>query len=393
MRDRATQPSQSQARAKRGSRRDPEEDDDEEEQMEQDDDEEQDVDMDASIGAGSKENELERKANDLVRLALFVEQRRIPLKRDEISKKGATLVMGSSSRAFNTVFDLAQKTLRKTFGMELVELRSRAEIHAESNATGANEDLEEASKATGVKKKAAAAGSKTYILRSVMDPFLIEYAALTDANILEEEAVDTPDSDDDDDDGLGLKTYGSIISWSQADQLGSIGVLYVILTLILVSGRVITEMDLRSNLKRMRLPPTANVTFNSRSTHKQMTVDAFLGLLSRQGYIERHRIGDTGNKKAGAGGKRGRAPAATQGNAEDGATFEWRWGNRAHSEVGEQAIASFAAEFMVERMGGHDEEEEGGANNQRRVAAKNAALEKMAKGISRAAGGELSEIK
>ena len=35
--------------------------------------------------------DLERKANDLVRLALFNEQKRVPLRRDEISKKG-TLV-------------------------------------------------------------------------------------------------------------------------------------------------------------------------------------------------------------------------------------------------------------------------------------------------------------
>lgn len=64
-------------------------------------------------------------------------------------------VMGSSSRSFGTVFEMAQKTLRKTFGMELVELRSRAEIHAEGNATAANEELDEARKATGVKKKSA----------------------------------------------------------------------------------------------------------------------------------------------------------------------------------------------------------------------------------------------
>jgi len=82
-------------------------------------------------------------------------------------------------------------------------------------------------------------GSKTYILRSVLHPLIIEYAALTDEQILEEEAADT--LDDDDEDGFGLRTYGSIISWSNADQLGSIGVLYVVLTLILVSGRVMTD--------------------------------------------------------------------------------------------------------------------------------------------------------
>lgn len=94
---------------------------------------------------------------------------------------------------------------------------------------------------------AAAAGSKTYILRSILDPLIIDYAALTDEQILEEEAADAPDDDDDDE----LRTYGSIISWSNADQLGSIGVLYVILALILVSGRVMTDSEFLSYLKSM----------------------------------------------------------------------------------------------------------------------------------------------
>lgn len=34
--------------------------------------------------------EIEKKARDLVRLALFHEQRRLPLRRDEISKKGTS---------------------------------------------------------------------------------------------------------------------------------------------------------------------------------------------------------------------------------------------------------------------------------------------------------------
>lgn len=55
---------------------------------------------------------------------------------------------------------MTQKILRKTFGMELVELRSRAEIHAEVNANAANDDLEEARKATGVKKKGVSSSSR-----------------------------------------------------------------------------------------------------------------------------------------------------------------------------------------------------------------------------------------
>lgn len=153
-------------------------------------------------------------------------------------------------------------------------------------------------------------------------------------------------------------------------------------------------MDLRAYLKRLRLSPSAAVLFNARSTHKHMNVDAFLALLSRQGYIDRQRIGEMSKS---AGGKRGRASAATQANAEDGVTYEWRWGNRAHSEIGERGIAGFAAEFMVERIGEDEEEEEGGranaAREQRREEARRKVLEKMVKGIQRAAGGELAEIK
>lgn len=36
----------------------------------------------------SRLQEIERKINDLVRLALFSEYRRVPIRRDDISKKG-----------------------------------------------------------------------------------------------------------------------------------------------------------------------------------------------------------------------------------------------------------------------------------------------------------------
>lgn len=71
------------------------------------------------------EQDLKKRATDLVRLALFHEQRRMPLRRDEISKK----VLGSQRGAFKTVFDEAQNILRGTFGMELVELPTRAAAH------------------------------------------------------------------------------------------------------------------------------------------------------------------------------------------------------------------------------------------------------------------------
>ena len=59
------------------------------------------------------------------------------------------LVMGTHTRAFNRIFELAQKKLRNTFGMELAELPSRAGLDQENN----NEEENEARKATGTKKK------------------------------------------------------------------------------------------------------------------------------------------------------------------------------------------------------------------------------------------------
>ena len=71
-----------------------------------------------------------------------------------------------------------------------------------------------------------------------MDTTIIEQAALSDERLLEEEIAEGPDDDDDDD---MPRNYGSIIAWSTADQLAALGLLHVILALILVNGRVISE--------------------------------------------------------------------------------------------------------------------------------------------------------
>ena len=103
---------------------------------------------------------------------------------------------------------------------------------------------------------ASAIGSKTYILRSSLDPILIEHAAQTEADIFEEESGDQSvlfpslfngdeadyfEDDDEDDAERVPKYYGSLISWTKGDQLGAVGVLYVILALVLVNGRIMTD--------------------------------------------------------------------------------------------------------------------------------------------------------
>lgn len=175
-------------------------------------------------------------------------------------------VLGTTPRAFKDVLERAQGTLRTTFGMELVELQSRAELDKE-DASNDNADGDRR-KATGVKKKgkhvpslhppivinqynyvAATSGSKSYILRSILDPTILDYAALTDQELYEREIEDLPEGADD----AALVAYGSIISWSDSDQLGSLGVLYVVLALILVSGRVIADSMHIPRIPQLRL--------------------------------------------------------------------------------------------------------------------------------------------
>lgn len=89
---RAPQASQSQpSGSRRNTRRtdvESEEEGEEDVQAGNDEEDDQDVDMEAEDALGNKGDELTRKANNLVRLALFTEHRRMPLRRDEINKKG-----------------------------------------------------------------------------------------------------------------------------------------------------------------------------------------------------------------------------------------------------------------------------------------------------------------
>ncbi|KAJ7048061.1 MAGE-domain-containing protein [Mycena amicta] len=376
-----TQPSQTQRSQKRRPVEEPEDDDD-------DDANNNDMDLD-----DDPQNDEKRMAYALVRLAMFNEHKRMPLRRDEISKK----VLGTNTRAFARVFATAQGILNSLLGMQLVELRTRAELDPDKDK---GEDGEEARNAAGVKRKATAAGSKTYILRSTLSAELIEAMAVTHEEILEDEAEDAP-SEEDDEDEYSAKNYGTMLAWSKADQLAPLGILYVILALILVSGRVVGDQDLRAMLKRLNLTGTGNISFTAASTHagNVLTLDAYLTQLMRQGYIDRAQVGaGADGKKSANKGKRGRVSAADE---DIGTAYEWRWGPRAASEVGEQAIAKFIAEFMVAQHAHAEEEDDGEEGNsgaakarsKKKQADAKARLDKMLTGVARAAGGELAEIK
>ena len=140
--------------------------------------------------------------------------------------------------------------------MQLVELHA---MPSEKDISEKDADL---LKNTGVKKKgtvhsyhisssamltveiAASSGTKMYILRSALDPALIQQACTPDAEIREMEQNENKDENEEfaeDDNLISTRSTGSIIAWHNADQLPSIGILYVILALILVEGRVISD--------------------------------------------------------------------------------------------------------------------------------------------------------
>lgn len=126
------------------------------------------------------------------------------------------------------------------------------------------------------------------------------------------------------------------------------------------------------------------MTFTTASPIHSLSTEAFLTQLIKQNYLERRATGDTGRT---GGGKRGRAAQTQRRDDDDGARemYEWRWGTRAMCEVGEEAIARFVAEFMVEGV----EADEEAQNAQKRKDQ----YKKMYSGIEKAAGGKLSDVK
>ena len=153
-------------------------------------------------------------------------------------------------------------------------------------------------------------------------------------------------------------------------------------------------MDLRRHLKSLHLPSNPgirSIRYTASSTTRSQNIDGFLSQLLKQGYLDRQQVGgDAGAKKGkrpGAGSKRLRTQAE---DLEDGRTYEWRWGVRAFSEVGEEYIGKFIAEFMVSAEVNQEEDGQGAAAARVK---EDALVKKMYVGVEKAAGGNLMELK
>ena len=140
----------------------------------------------------------------------------------------------------------------------------------------------------------------------------------------------------------------------------------------------------------------APIKTSAHGAHKKWQLDTYLTELVNKGYLVKSKV-DLGNGPPKASqGKRGRQSKA---NDEEDAVYEWKWGTRAHAEVGEEAIGQFIGEFMVERaLKDKEAEEDADNNNGKKRKPRNIEeerdkmLETMMKGISRAAGGSLNSL-
>lgn len=212
--------------------------------------------------------ELERKIKDVVRLALFSEFRKQPVKREDITKK----VLYEHSRAYyEIVFDKAQERLEDIFGMKLAELPKK------SFGTGG------ARKPVGNKDKP----TKSYVLK----------------NVLPQEYRET-----------------DIINWGKNEQ-DIMGLLTVILSLIHVNGRVLSDDQLNHYFRRLHL--VGNDKFD---------LEKLLSTFVKQGYLDRQKTSSTDQSQ----------------NLEKD-PFEYRWGPRAKIEIPENNLNKF-----IRALFGHD---------------------------------------
>lgn len=167
----------------------------------------------------------------------------------------------------------------------------------------------------------------------------------------------------------------SAIDWNKADgQLGSMGLTFLILSLILLNGRSLPDDQFRALLHRLSLekaaplpdtlrPDSLRETQQSRgrdaaanttsdSTAHPSTLKTFLDQLLKQGYLEKVQ------SNVPAGGRKARRTGEEEGQDN----FEWKWGPRAEVEIGEVAVAEFVQSVYAhqDHEAGDEEEEEAG---------------------------------
>ncbi|KXN72024.1 MAGE-domain-containing protein [Conidiobolus coronatus NRRL 28638] len=110
---------------------------------------------------------IERKAVQLVRYAIFNENKKAPIKKEDITKK----ILGDMSRSFQKVFDRAQQILKDVFGLKLVELPQKDTAASASLVTRRNAANKEKSY------------PRAYVLQSLIPLEILRHPSLISVNI------------------------------------------------------------------------------------------------------------------------------------------------------------------------------------------------------------------
>ncbi|KAK3695433.1 MAGE family-domain-containing protein [Podospora appendiculata] len=225
---------------------------------------------------GVERDESSQLIKKLVRYALACEYSRTPIRRDGIKER----VLGPNGREFKKVFAGAQKQLRATFGMEMVELpaRDRALLTADQKRKAAKSQTQKE------------ATSNAYILVSTLPEAYRTPAIITPSKV---QSAD------------GEAAYAALYS--------------LIIAIIVLSGGELSDPRLRRHLTRLNAGenmPSADPNNGNAPSEKTELV---LQRMIKQGYLVRV------------------VEAKTQGD-EDSVT--WHVGPRGKMEVNNEAIAA-----------------------------------------------------
>ncbi|KAH6630207.1 MAGE family-domain-containing protein [Chaetomium sp. MPI-SDFR-AT-0129] len=251
-----------------------------------------DGDGDEQMGGVGQRDEISQLVKNLVRYALACEYSRTPIRREGIRDK----VLGSQGRAFKKVFAGAQKQLRATFGMEMVELPTR------DRNTLTAEQKRKAAKSQSQPKETS---SNTYVLTSVLPEQYTTPAIIAPSKV------------------------------GSADGEASYIALYtMIIAIITLSGGSLSEPRLRRYLTRLNVVENMPSMNPSDETSPSERTDSVLQRMIKQGYL----LKVTESRSAG----------------DEDAT-NWYIGPRGKVEADNEVIAAFVRTVY----GGSNEELEG----------------------------------
>nr|ODN90611.1 hypothetical protein L203_01722 [Cryptococcus depauperatus CBS 7841] len=322
-------------------------------------------------GSLAEKVDIEAKAGVLVRLALFQEYKRMPIRRTEVIKQ----VLPNNSRSWNVVFDRAQAILRDTFGCELCETRPRGkgevqEIHTQTQNPGNQRRPLADGGLAAIEEGAEEAGTRVYVLQSILPSETIKIMAEPFA--FDHDVQDEVEDED----------SGALIRWDKGDggvtgHVGLLGIRTVILSIIMCLGRVVSDDHLHALLRRFNLHRDTVLPYVSKDvTEPPLTLDRYLDLLARQSYLEKI-------KEPGPNGQ------------AEGGLIEWRWGYR-ESEFSYKAAGKFIEEIMLGREGDSDSDDDnedvqpGRRERDRQREERVSKRQKLQNDLAKAAGGPLT---